>query len=90
MAFWSESKPANRARVTSRAPYALRDHRNRPDLRRVGDFVALGIRRATGEDEERLLVRSAKRAGDDAARRRDGAETLAVRAEDHDAALVVT
>src|SRR6266850_8257476 len=41
------------------ARVALRDHRDRPDLRGVRHFVALGILCATREDEQRLFVVSA-------------------------------
>src|SRR4051812_4269608 len=57
---------------------ALRDHRNRPHLRDVGDFFAAGARAAAGEDEQRLPILAAERARDDAARRRNHAEVLAV------------
>src|SRR5438552_18157556 len=46
---------------------ALRDHRNRPDLRRVGHLVALGVLGASREDEQRPLVLPAERAADDPA-----------------------
>src|SRR5215813_10280 len=63
----------------------LRDHRNRPHLRGVGDFVALGVLRASRQDEERLLVLPAERTGDHTSRRRDHAECLAVGRDDLDA-----
>src|SRR6266852_2388489 len=57
---------------------ALRDRRNRPDPRRVGDLVALGALRASRGDEQRLLVPPAERAADDPAWCGDDAEMLAV------------
>src|SRR5580765_6262827 len=56
----------------------LRDHRNRPHLRGVRDFVAFGVLRPSRQDEQRLLVLAAERARDDPARRRDHADVLAV------------
>src|SRR5712691_11513617 len=61
---------------------ALRDRRNRPDLRRVGHLVALGVLRASREYEQGLLVLPAERAADDAARRGNHTKMFAV-ASDH-------
>src|SRR2546426_7516150 len=61
---------------------ALRDRLNRPDLRRVGHFVALGVLRASREDEQHLLVLPAERAADDSAWCGNDAEMFAV-ASDH-------
>src|SRR6185436_20310974 len=56
---------------------ALGDHRDRPDLRDVGDFLTGGAGAAAGEDEERLPILAAEGRRDHAARRRDDAEVLA-------------
>src|SRR5437660_6667073 len=63
---------------------ALRDRRNRPDLRRVGHFVALGVLRAAREDEQRLLVLPAERAADDPAWCGNNAEMRAVASDRFD------
>src|SRR6266850_3385536 len=62
-------------------PVALGGHLKRVDLRRVRDFSATGVLRATSQHKQRLLVRAAERHADDAARRWNDPEVLAVRTD---------
>ena len=78
---WAEDRE-RRGNLLRAAFIALRDHLNRPHLRGIGDFSAVGIRGTAREDVQHLLILATECRGDHAAWCRNRSQVLAVWTED--------